>query len=311
MRAAAAGIAAPFAAAALAQTANAKIIVANPPGGQTDLFARTVAQGIQQRSGQVFTIDNKPGAGGIIGLQALLAAPADGNTLMLATLAQLIAPTLQKQRINTLAEVEPIALLAAGGSLLLVNDKVPASDLRSFIAYAKQNPGKLTYASGGLGSSAHLIIEYFKAQVGLDLVHVPYKGGAPAALALRTGEVDFTVLDEANAAPMLKEGKVRAIAQTGTVAMASFPQLPRVADVSPGFDASFWLGIIVRKGTPAAIVDLLHRRVTSVVQNELQEPIKRAGLHAGPPSRAAFAQFMARESDKWLRLIRTNNITSN
>lgn len=300
-----------FASSVTAQTTpGAKIIVPFPPGGQTDLFARTVAQGIQQRSPQVITVENRPGAGGMIGLQGLLGVPADGTTMLLATPATLIAPLLQKRNLDVLAEIEPVALLASGGSLVLVNEKVPVTDLASFVSYAKQNPGKLTYASNGPGSAAHLFTEYLKAQLGIDLMHVPYKGGAPAAMAIRTGEVDVIIIDEANAAPLMKEGKVRAVAQTGLAALDSFPRLARVADVTPGFDASFWMGIVVKKGTPAATVDRLHQLVSAVVQTELQEPAKRAGFSIGTSSRTGFAEFMVRESDKWLRVIRTNNITS-
>ena len=291
-------------------TSGAKIIVGFAPGGQTDLFARTVAQGIQQRSSQVVTVENRPGAGGIIGLQGLLGAPADGTTMLLATPATLIAPMLQRRSMDVLADIEPIALLASGGSLVLVNEKVPVTDLASFVSYAKQHPGKLTYASNGPGSAGHLFTEYFKAQLGVDLMHVPYKGGAPAAMAIRTGEVDVIIIDEANAAPLMKEGKVRALAQTGLAALESFPRLARVADVVAGFDASFWMGIVVKRGTPAATVDRLHQLVSSIVQTELREPAKRAGLSIATLSRTGFAEFMVSERDKWLGVIRANNITS-
>lgn len=288
----------------------AKIIVANPPGGQTDLFARVVAQGIQRRTGQIVTVENRPGAGGLIGLQALLTAPADGNTLLLTTLASLISPALQKRSVDVLSQMEPVALLASGGSLVLVNDRVAATDLASFIALAKQQPGRLTYASGGPGSTAHLVTEYMKAQLGIDLTHVPYKGGAPAALAIHTGEVDVTILDEANAAPLLKDGKVRVVAQTGAIALASYPKLARVADAAPGFDASFWMGIALRKGGSEAAADRLNQLVNDIVQNDLQDAIKRAGFGGGGGSRSTFGNFLTAESEKWLRIVRSNNITS-
>lgn len=289
-----------------------RIIVANPPGGQTDLFARAIAQGIQSRAGQVVVVENRPGAGGIIGVQGLLSAPADGKTMLLTTLASLIAPVLQKNRnIDVLGSTEPVSLLASGGSLVLVNEKVAATDLASFIRLAKQQPGRLTYASGGSGSSAHLITEYMKSQLGIDLVHVPYKGGVPAAMAIRTGEVDLTIIDEANAAPLINDGKVRVVAQTGLRRLASHPTLARVADVAPGFDASFWMGLSVRKGAPRAQVDRLHGLIADILQKDLQELIKRSGLSQGIGSRADFGSFMATEQKKWTQVIRANSITSN
>lgn len=287
-----------------------RIIVANPPGGQTDVFARVIAQGIQSRTGQIVIVDNRPGAGGFLGLQDLLSSPADGKAMLLTTLASVIAPVLQKKNLDVLGSIEPVAMLAAGGSLVLVNEKVPATDLPSFIRLARQQPGKLTYASGGPGSTAHLMTEYMKSQLGIDLLHVPYKGGAPAAMAIRSGEVDVTIIDEANAAPMLKDGKVRAIAQTGLRPLNSFPSLPRIADLAPGFDAGFWMGITVRKGTPAPQVERLHGLVADILQKELQEPVKRAGLWAASGSRADFGAYLAKEQAKWAQLIRTHNISN-
>ena len=286
-----------------------RIIVANPPGGLTDLVARALAQGIQSRTGQVVVVDNRPGAGGMIGVQGLLAAPADGRVLLLTTLASLIAPALQRRTTDVLAEIEPIALIASGGSLLLVSEKVQATDLTSFIRLAQQNPGKLSYASGGMGSTAHLMTEHLKARLGIDLLHVPYKGGAAAALAMRTAEVDVTIIDEANAAPLLKDGKVRVIAQTGLRPLASFPTVTRLAEVAPGFDASFWMGLSARKGTPVAQLDRLHGLVTDILQKDMQELVRRAGLAAGSGSRADFGAFMAKEQVRWHEVIKANGIT--
>ena len=295
---------------ALAQgRAQGRILVGSAAGGLSDLFARNLAEGLSRRTGQTYIVDNRTGGGGIIAAQALTAAPADGQTLLLVTLGHVMVPHLQRKApYDALADFAPIAPLAKGASLLVVHQDVPARDLAGFIAYAKANPGKLTYGSAGIGSPQHLASEHMKASLGIDLVHVPYRGTAPATLALRAGEISLQILDLTNAEPLLKEGKARAIAQTGLSAVPGYERLPRIADIAPGFDVGFWMGVVAPKGTPDAVLDALNRHIAAIATTDLKERAAAAGLQPLTSSRAEFARFMAGENAVWSDIINKRGI---
>ncbi len=293
-----------------AQAKRTTILVGSASGGQTDAFARTLADALSKRMGQPFIVDNKTGAGGAIAAQALVASPADGNTLMLITLGHVMTPHLMKKApYQPLSDFAPVASLAQGGSLIVVNDSVPFKDLAGFIAYAKANPGKLNYGSAGIGSPQHLQTEYLQQALGIEMTHVPYRGAAPATLALRGGEISVLILDRANADPIIKEGKARAIAIAGVRTIPGYDKLPKVPDIAPGFDTTFWMGIVAPKGTPVAVLDKLNLEINEVIGKELAPRIEIAGLDAFPGTRADFTKFMESEDATWSQIIKKRGIT--
>ncbi len=286
-----------------------RILVGSAAGGLSDLFARTLAEALTKRTGQSFVVENRTGGGGIIAAQALTAAPPDGNTLLLMTLGHVMVPHLQRKApYDALADFAPITSLAKGASLVVIHQSVPAQDLAGFIAYAKANPGKLTYGSAGIGSPQHLSTEHLKASLGIDMVHVPYRGTAPATIALRGGEISMQILDLANAEPLLKEGRARAIAQTGLANVPGYERLPRIADLAPGFDVGFWMGVVAPKGTPEPVLEALNRQIAAIATSDLKERASAAGLQAFTGSRAEFARFLANENAIWSDIINKRGI---
>ena len=287
-----------------------RILVGSAAGGQSDIFARTLADALQKRTGQTFIVDNRTGGGGIVAAQALTAAAPDGNTLLLMTLGHVMVPYLQKKPpYNALGDFAPVAALAKGASLLVVHHSVPVRDLPGFIAHAKANPNKLFYGSAGVGSPQHLSTEHLKAALGIEMLHVPYRGTAPAALALHSGEVTAMILDLANAELMLKEGKIRAVAQTGLTPLPGHEGLPRIADIAPGFDVGFWMGVVAPKGTPEATLEALNKLIGEIAVKELKDRAAAAGLQPMVGSRASFARFIEQEDQVWSAIVKKNGIT--
>ncbi|MSP96184.1 MAG: tripartite tricarboxylate transporter substrate binding protein [Betaproteobacteria bacterium] len=285
-----------------------KLIVPFPPGGATDTLARSIAQKLTDSLGQPVVIDNRPGAGGNIGLEAAVRAPADGHTLvMVATATMAINPTLYRNlSFDAGRDLAPVSFIAYVPNILVVNPAVPASNLAELIAYLKANPGKLNFASPGSGNSSHLAGEMFKQRAGVDIAHVPYKGDAPAFTDLIGGQVQMMFAIMVTAAPHIKAGRLRPIALAGVQRASNLPDVPTLSESGlPGFDAGAWFGVATTAGTPRDAIDRLNAEINKVLQlTEIQERLAPLGA---TPTRMTVEQFttlVKDEREKWGKLIR-------
>jgi len=287
-----------------------RIIVGFPPGAATDILARLVGQWLSERLGQPFIIENRPGAGGNIGTEAVVRAPADGHTLLLATTANAINATLyEKLNFNFIRDIAPVASIISASLVMMVNPSLPVKTVSEFITYARANPGKLSYASSGSGTSLHVSGELFKMMTGINMVHVPYRGSVPAQTDLLGGQVQVMFDGLAGSIELIRAGKFRALAVTAAKRSEALPEIPTVADFVPGFEASQLYGVVAPRNTPAAVVDKLNREINAT----LADPNIKARLAdlggtvlAGSP--ADFGKLIADETEKWGRVIRTANI---
>ena len=300
--------------AALAQTFPSKpvrVVVPFPPGGGTDIVARTVTPKMAEILGQPFVVDNRAGAGGNIGTDQVAKSPADGYTLLVASASTAINTTLTpKQSPDLLRDFAPIVLLVVNNHLLAAHPSVPANNVRELLALAKAKPGSITYASYGPGSSAHLTAELFKMMAHVDLLHVPYKGAAPAVNDLLGGQVNIIFADVAALLPHIKSGKLKALGIGSPKRFEGLPDVPTIAESGvPGFEAGGFLGLVAPAGTPPAVIDALN----SAAQKSLAMPDVRERLMAlaSPPMGGTpdeFGRYMKREVDKWARVIRAADI---
>jgi len=287
------------------------IIVPYPPGGGTDVVARTVAPKMQEALGQPVVVENRAGAGGNIGTDFVAKAPADGYTLLVASASTAINTTLSKNVTwQATRDFAPVALLVLNQSLLVVHPSVPATSVRELIALAKSKPGHVTFASYGNGSSAHLIGELFKMMAGVDLVHVPYKGAAPAVNDLLGGQVNMLFSDVAAILPHVKSGKVRALGIGSEKRFAGLPDVPTIAEAGvPGFVGGGFLGLVAPAGTPREAIDKLN--AAAVKSLAAPEVADRLNSLASPPQGGApeaFGALLRSEVEKWARVIRAGNV---
>ncbi len=287
-----------------------RIIVGFAAGGPNDILARLMGQWLSERLGQPFIIENRPGAGSNIATEAVVRAPPDGYTLLLIGPANAINATLHdKLNFNFIRDIAPIASVMRGALVMLVHPSVPAKTLPEFIAYAKANPGKLTYGSGGIGGITHITPELFKMMAGVDMVHVPYRGVAPALTDLLGGQVQVVFVNVAPSIEYIRAGKLRALAITTTTRSDALPDIPTVGEVVPGYEASTLFGLGAPKNTPTEIIDKLNE----VINAALADPKVKARLAdldgtvlAGSP--ADFGKLIAEEIEKWGKVIRAANI---
>src|SRR5262245_41863172 len=237
-----------------------RLIVPFAPAGATDITARLMGQWLSERLGQQFIIDNRPGAGGNIGTEAVVRAPADGYTLLLVGGFNAINAALyDKLNFNFIHDISPVASIIRMPNVMVVNPSVPVRTVPEFIAYAKTNPGKVNIESGGIGTPQHLAGELFKMMTGVNMVHVPYRGGAPALTDLLGGQVQVMFASMASSIEYIRDGKLRSLAVTPATRSEALPDIPTVADFVPGYDASDWFGLGVPRNTPADIVDKLNK----------------------------------------------------
>jgi tripartite-type tricarboxylate transporter receptor subunit TctC len=288
-----------------------RIVVPVAPGGALDIIARLIGQFLSDRLGQPFVIENRPGAGTNIGIDAVVRAPADGYTLLLIPQSVTTNATLyEKLTFNFIRDIAPIAMISSLPLVMEVNLSVPAKTVPEFIAYAKANPGKVTMASGGSGSASHVGGELFKMMTGIDMLHVPYRGGAPALTDLMGGQVQvmFSPLPESIAT--IKAGKVRALAVTTATRSQALPEVPTVAESVPGFEAGTWQGIGAPKDTPAEIVARLNKEINAAVADpKIKARLAELGSVPNPMSPAEFEKLIVAETEKWGKVIRDAHIT--
>ena len=282
------------------------LVITFPAGAAPDIIGRLTGQWLSERLGQQFVIENRPGASTIIGTEAVVRAPADGYTLLLVSTSSAINATLfEKLSYNFLRDIVPVAGLIRAPSVLEVNLSVPAKTVPEFIAYAKANPGKLTMASGGIGAPSHVFGELFKFMTGVTLVHVPYRGTAPAVTDLVAGQVQVYFDPIPNSIGYIRAGKVRPLAITSATRSEALPDVPTVSEFVPGYEASFWFGVGAPKATPAEIVDKLNKEINAA----LADPKMKARLAdlggipmGGTP--AEFGKIMADETAKWEKAVK-------
>jgi tripartite-type tricarboxylate transporter receptor subunit TctC len=293
-------------------TRTVTLVVPFAAGGTTDLVARPLAQALGERLGQTVVVDNRAGAGGTIGAAMAAKAPADGYTLFLATIAHTIAPGLYKNlAYNFEKDFDPITVIGEVPNVLIVNPAVPAKTAAELIAYIKANPGKVNFGSAGAGSVEHLSGELFRSMAGLDIVHVPYKGGAPMMTDLIAGHIDMAVETSGSALQHIKAGSVRALAVSTRERSPFFPDLPTLdASGLKGYDVTTWYGLLAPHGTPATVRDRLYGTVSEILKTkDMIARLADLGAVPGGEPPEKFAAFIKSETAKWTRLTREAGIT--
>jgi len=283
-----------------------RIVAAFAAGGGVDITARLIGQWLSDRLRQSFIVENRPGAGGNIGTEAVVNAPPDGHTLLLATVPNAVNATLyEKLNFNFIRDTAPVAGIIRVPMVVLVHPSVPAKTVPELIAYAKANAGKVNMASAGSGSAPHMAGELFNFMAGVKMVHVPYRGQGPALGDLLGGQVQVFFATTPGTSDFIRTGKLRALAVTTATKAEVFSELPRLGDVVPGYDASQWYGMSAPKNTPVEIIDRLNREINAA----LIDPAMRTKLTeiggeplAGSPSE--FGRFIAEESDKWSKVVK-------
>jgi tripartite-type tricarboxylate transporter receptor subunit TctC len=244
-----------------------RVVIGFPAGGSPDVVVRLVGQWLSERLGQQFVVENRPGAGGNLGTEVVVRAPPDGYTLLMAGSPNAINATLyEKLNFNFIRDIAPVAGIMRVPNVMVVNPSLPVKTVPEFIAYAKTNPGKINFASSGIGSTLHLSGELFKVMTGVTMVHVPYRGGAPAAVTdMLGGQVQVMFDNMTNSIEHIRAGKLRALAVTTATRWAGLPDIPTVGDFVPGFEVSAWYGVGVPGNTPADIVEKLNKEINAAL----------------------------------------------
>jgi len=288
------------------------MVVPFAAGGTTDLVARPLAQSLSERFGQTVVVDNRAGAGGTLGAGAAAKAPDDGYTLFLATIAHTIAPGIYKNlSYDFERDFDPVTVVAEVPNVLIVNPKVPAKTSAELIAYIKANPGKVNFGSAGPGSVEHLSGEWFRSLAGLDIVHVPYKGGAPMMTDLIAGHIEMAIETSGSALQHIKAGAVRALAVSTRERSPFFPDLPTLKETGlAAYDVTTWYGLLVPKGTPAEIRGKLYREVVDILKSpDMKARLADLGAVPGGEPPEKFAAFIRTETVKWTKIAKEAGIT--
>ena len=287
-----------------------RLVVGFPPGGGTDITARLIGQWLSERLGQQLVIENRPGAGSNIATEGVVRAAADGYTLLLVSAAHAINATLyDRLNYNFLRDIAPVAGVIRVPNLMEVNPSLPPKSVPEFIAYAKANPGKVNYASGGNGTAQHLAGELFKIMTGVDMVHVPYRGDAPALTDLIGGQVQVMFGNMPSSIEHIRAGKLRPLAVTTAARSEALPDLPPVGDFVPGYEASTWQGLGAPGNTPAEIVDKLNKEINAALSDpKIKARLADLGGTVLGGSPADFGRLIADETEKWGKVIRAANI---
>jgi len=288
-----------------------RLIVPFAPAGGTDIMARVIAAQVSESLGQTIVVDNRPGAGGIIGTETVVRANPDGYTLIMVNSNFSGSGAVQKLPYDPVKDVEPIVLIGETGLLLAVNPSLPVKSVKDLVAHAKANPGKLNYGSVGAGSLTHLSLELFKLETKVDITHVPYKGGSLALTATVSGEVQLTAVSMVPTIPLVKTGRLRAIAVTTAKRSSLLPEVPTIGETVPGYESIHWYGMWGPKKLPKAIVARWNKEVAKVLQSkEMRIRLAAEGLEpaGGPPEQ--FMTVIRRDVEKWKRVVKEAKITA-
>ena len=287
-----------------------RLIAPFPPGGVTDLFARLIAQTLSERLGQPFIVENRSGSGGNLGTEAVVRAAPDGYTLLLIGSNNSWSATLYDNlKFDFIRDIAPVASTHRAMNILVAHPSFPAKTVPELVGYAKADPRKINMASGGIGSAPHLYGELFKWMAGIDMLHVPYRGGGPALTDLIGGQVDVMFDNVATSTGHIRAGRLRALAVTGPTRSEALPHLPTVGEFVPGYEASAWQGIGVPKNTSSDIVDKLNKEImTALADPRIRARFAELGVAAFALSPADLRQLIAEETEKWSKLIRAANL---
>ena len=289
-----------------------RMIVPFPPGGPVDTIARIVTQGLPQILGQTVIIENRAGASGTIGAKAVAASPADGYTLLFGNISSLVVtPVVTNNRdFDPDKTFTAVAKTSQNYEVLVVHPDFPAKSVRDLVAYAKANPGKLNFGSAGIGNATHLAAELFKQRTGVDIVHVPYKGAFEAVTGVMAGQVQMFFGDIGGVLPLIREGRVRALAISSATRSADLPTLPTMIESGvPGYVVLTYTGVVAPAATPPAIVQRLNAALNASLQTpEAAAALRRIGAESVPSSAQDFAAFLAGERDKWREVVRLSGI---
>ncbi len=287
-----------------------RLIVGFPAGGVGDILARLLGQWLSERLGQPFVIENRPGAATNIAAEAVARSPSDGYTLLWITAANAINATLyDKLNFNFIHDIAPVASFVRGPGVMEVNPAFPAKSVPEFIAYARANPGKINLASSGMGSLSHAAGELFKIMTSIDMLHVPYRGAAPALNDLIGGRVQVMILPIISSIEHIRAGRLRALGVTTATRLEVVPDVPTVGEFLPGYEVSDWTGIGVPKNTPAEIVDRLSTEINAALGDpRMQARLAEFGSVLMPMSRADFAKLIADETEKWAKVVKSAGI---
>jgi tripartite-type tricarboxylate transporter receptor subunit TctC len=287
-----------------------RLIIPFPAGGSNDVVGRLVANQLSVQLGHKVFVDNRGGAGGVLGTEAAATAAPDGYTLLVVSLAHAVNPALYKLNYDPIKSFTPISIMATGPNVLVVNPALPANSVKELLALVKEKPGAIDYASAGVGSFQHLGGELFKLVAGVNLQHVPYKGGGPAMQDVIAGHVKVMFSSLVQTTPFIQSGQLRALGVGGKTRNPILPEVPTIAEAGvPGYQADNWWGIVAPAGTPQPIVDKLYADIQVALKSpELTQAFAREGAAAVTMTTAEFGQYMESEMAKWARVVKEGNI---
>ncbi len=287
-----------------------RVIVPFPPGAINDTVGRMIATQLSGRLGKQFIVDNRSGAGGVVGTELAANAPKDGYTLLVVSLVNAVNPWLYKLPYDPIKSFASIAIIASAPNMLVVNPELPAKSVAELVALAKQKPGQVQYASGGVGSFQHLGGELFKLAAGVDMLHVPFKGGGPAVIDVIGGHTKVVFTTTITGLPHVRAGKLRALGIGAKARTPALPEVPTIAEAGvPGYEAVNWIGIVAPAGTPAAIVARLHKEISAIQDSpEVQKQFSAEGVDVVRMSPAEFGDYMVKEMGKWERVVKEGGI---
>jgi tripartite-type tricarboxylate transporter receptor subunit TctC len=289
-----------------------RVIVPFGAGGPTDVFTRAISEELRKSLKQPFVMENRPGAGTIIGSEAAAKSPPDGYTLLMVSATQTTTETLVPNKpFKLMRDLVPVASLLNSELVMVVHPSVPVNNLKEFIALAKSRPGALNYASSGVGSNYHMAGELFKNLTGTDILHVPYKGSTGARNDIISGQVEMMFDSVPTMAPMIQAGRVKALGTTGKVRSAILPDVPTLSEAGvPGYEATIWLGVMAPVGTPQQIVDLLNSEINKIIARpDVRDAWEKQGAVPMAMTPSEFGAHVQSEIERWAKIIKANNIT--
>ena len=287
-----------------------RLIVPFPPGGSNDVVGRMIAAQLSTRLDKPVIVENQGGAGGLIGTEMAARSQPDGYTLLLISVAYAFIPAIYKLPYDPATAFTPVAILGAGPVVIAVTSKLPVNSVKELIALAKEKPGELNYATAGVGSFQHLASELFKLQAGVDIVHIPFKGGGPAMMDVIAGNTQIAIGSLVQMLPQIQAGKLKALGVGSAKRIAALPELPTISEAGvPGYEVTNWWGIVVPAGTPWPVTDRLHKELTAVVSStETKKRFETEGAEPLSMSPDEFGRFIAAETVKWARVVKDAGI---